>query len=123
MVGAATETCPYCSLTVQVFLNCYGCIVLNQCVDNSCTVTLWKYSECPSVASVIHGEMRVRQIILSCGLSGSTIFFFFSKLSHKGHDFKKNVPEHKMCVLIFSTSVSEIFFNPRRTERDIIYHT
>ena len=28
----------------------------------------------------------------------------FSTLSHKQHDFRKNVTEHKMCVLIFSTT-------------------
>jgi hypothetical protein len=27
-----------------------------------------------------------------------------STLSHKGHDFRRNVIEHKMCVLIFSTT-------------------
>jgi hypothetical protein len=29
---------------------------------------------------------------------------YFSTLSHKRHDFHKNVIEHKMCVLIFSTT-------------------
>jgi hypothetical protein len=28
----------------------------------------------------------------------------FSTLSHKRHDFHKNVAEHKMCVFIFSTT-------------------
>jgi hypothetical protein len=28
----------------------------------------------------------------------------FSTLSHKRYDFRKNVTEHKMCVLIFSTT-------------------
>jgi hypothetical protein len=32
-----------------------------------------------------------------CGPSGSTT------LSHKWHDFRKNIIEHKMCVLVFST--------------------
>ena len=29
---------------------------------------------------------------------------YFSALSHKRYDFRKNVTEHKMCVLIFSTT-------------------
>ena len=30
---------------------------------------------------------------------------YFSMLSHKRHDFRKNITEHKTCVLIFSTSL------------------
>ena len=45
---------------------------------------------------------------------------FFATLSHKRHDFRKNVTEHKMCVLIFSTNFSETFLILRRTERDMI---
>ena len=43
--------------------------------------------------------MRMRHTVI-CGLPRSTIF---SILSHKRHDFPKNVSEHKMCVFIFST--------------------
>jgi hypothetical protein len=39
--------------------------------------------------------------IMICGLSGCTIF---SILSHKRHDFRKDVIENKTCVLIFSTN-------------------
>jgi len=35
---------------------------------------------------------------------------YFSTLSHKRHDIRKNVIENEMCVLIFSTILSEIFF-------------
>ena len=44
--------------------------------------------------------MSMRGII--CGLSGCTTFFFF-KLSHKRHDFRKKVAEYKMRVLNFCT--------------------
>ena len=44
--------------------------------------------------------------------SGCTTFF---TLSHKLSDFRKNVTEHKMCVLIFSTTFfSETFLILRR---------
>ena len=45
---------------------------------------------------------------------------YFSTLSHKRHDFRKKVTEHKMCVLIFCTAFSETFLIIRRTERDMI---
>jgi hypothetical protein len=45
---------------------------------------------------------------------------YFSKLSHKRHDFREKVIEHKMCVLNFSTNLSETFFILRRIKRDVI---
>jgi len=59
------------------------------------------YSECVLVALVIHHAMRMRHIVI-CDLPRSAIFF---TLSHERHLFgKKKVTEHKMCVLIFSTT-------------------
>ena len=69
------------------------------------------------VASGIRTAMRMRHIVI-CGLSRSTIFF-----SHYlTHDtiFENEVTEHKPCVLIFCTNLSETFFILRRTERDMI---
>jgi hypothetical protein len=45
-------------------------------------------------ALVIRHEKRMRRDTVICGLSGSTKFF---TLSHKQHDFRKNVNELK-CV-------------------------
>jgi predicted transcriptional regulator len=45
---------------------------------------------------------------------------YFSPLSHKQHDFRKRVTEHKMCVLILSTTLSEKFPILIIIERDII---
>jgi hypothetical protein len=44
----------------------------------------------------------------------------FSILSHKRHNFRKEVMEYKMCVLIFSTTLSETFLILRRNQQDII---
>jgi len=44
--------------------------------------------------------MRIRHFVI-CGLLRSTIFF--STLSHKRHNLRKTITEHKKCVLIFST--------------------
>ena len=48
------------------------------------------------------------------------MYLSFSTLSHKWHDFRKNVTEPKMCVLIFYATLSETFLILRRTQRDII---
>ena len=46
---------------------------------------------------------------------------YFSTLSHKQYDFgEKKFTAHKMCVLIFSTSLPETHFILRGTERDMI---
>ena len=69
------------------------------------------------VALHIQHAMLTRHIVI-CGLSGCT---YFSTLSHKRQDFlKKDVTEHKMCVLIVSTILAETFLILSRPERDMI---
>jgi hypothetical protein len=74
------------------------------------------YSECVSVASVIQHALRMRRIII-CGMSDPT---HITTLSHKRHDFWKNVIEHEMHILILSTILSQAFLILRRIWQNII---
>ena len=70
-----------------------------------------------SVALGIQDAMRMSHIVIF-GLPRSK---YFSKLSHERYDFReKKFIEHKMCVLILSTNLFEIFLILTRNERDVI---
>ena len=56
-------------------------------------------------------KMRMRSVILSFATCPAVQYL--STLSPKDYIFKKNVTEHKMGVLIFAASLSEIFFIQR----------
>jgi hypothetical protein len=77
------------------------------------------YCKCVSVALVIQHAKRMRRFILPS--VACLAVPYFSTLSHKRHDFrKKKVTEHKICVLISSTSFTRKISHCERTERDII---
>jgi hypothetical protein len=53
-------------------------------------------------ALAIQHAKRFRRVILSSVVSPAVPYF--STLSHKRNDFPEKFIEHKMCVLIFSTT-------------------
>jgi len=63
--------------------------------------------ECVSVALGIEHVMLMRHIILSSLTCRSVQYF--SRLPYKRQDFRENVFEYKMRVLIFSAVFSETY--------------
>ena len=55
--------------------------------------------------------------IVICSLPGSVIF---SSFSHKRHDYRKKVIEHKMCVVIVSTMFVRNIFRSKMNAGDYI---
>ena len=78
-----------------------------------------EYYEFVCVVLVIQHEERMRRIVM-CGLFGIKVIF---PLYLKRHDFRRKIIERKICFLIFSASLSEIFLSLRRIQRDITINT
>jgi hypothetical protein len=90
--NANTQQCKY-KHNIQVYL-CNHC----RCAK----ITSITYSECVPAALVTQHAKCMHHIILSS--VASLALPYFSTLSHKWHNFQEKVIQHKMCVLISSTT-------------------
>ena len=63
-----------------------------------------------------NGMLSAPYYVVICDLSGSTTLFALSEI--RNDISGKNCTEHKMCVLIFSTILSETFLIVRIILRD-----
>jgi hypothetical protein len=70
---------------------------------------------CGCVALVVKNAVRMRSIILPSVACLAPPYF--STLSHKRHDFRKNVTEHEMYALILCTTIK--FLILRIDQQDI----
>jgi hypothetical protein len=70
--------------------------------NKTCNITLRRVGMCMCERACIQHATRMINIVLP--FAASLAPPYFSTLSHKRHDFRKKVTEHKMCVLIFSTT-------------------
>ena len=85
------------------------------CSGNPLSIT---YSQRLPVALFVEQVKRMSPTVLS-----SVAFLtapYFSTLSHKGHDCRKNVIEHKKSVFIFFTNLSKTFVILRRIQQDTV---
>src|SRR5215469_11726367 len=77
-----------------------------------------RYSDFVFVALVTQHAKRMCRIEYSSVTCPAVPYF--STLPHKRHEFRKNVPEYEMFVLIFLIILSQIFSILRRTGQYII---
>ena len=59
------------------------------------------HSKCLFVALGIHHAMRIRHIVMW----PLPLYNIFPYLPHKRHNFRKQVTQQEMCVLIFSKTL------------------
>jgi hypothetical protein len=77
------------------------------------------YSECVCVALVIQEAKHMRRIIFS-PVSSLWFYHYFPKLSHERNDFRENVTEHKMFVLLFPYKFCLKHFSFHEIFKDVI---
>ena len=85
---------------MHVWSNIEACSCDHCCSGKAISTT---HSECVSVTLAIQQATRMRHIVI-CGLFRSTKFFHIISQTTWSSGVEKKVPEHKLCVLNFSTN-------------------
>jgi len=101
------RSCNHCCNVKAITITCSECVSLSVCVCVCVCVCRLRYSACNARAPYYRPwSVRIYKMFPHC-LINSTIF-------------GEKVTKHKMCVLIFSTVLSETFLILRRIPLDII---
>jgi hypothetical protein len=101
--------------TIYVRRNIEALLQNHHCRGKAISITYYK---CVSVASFILHAKRMCRIILSPMTSPAVPQF--STLSHKVYDFREKVIQHKICVLIFSTTFVWNIYHFKKIKRDAV---
>ena len=80
----------------------WGAFANHYCRGKATSTTHLSVCACVCVALLIQHATRVRHIVIS--FMASMAPPYFTTLSHKRHDFREKVTEHKMCILILSAT-------------------
>jgi hypothetical protein len=92
--------------------NIEACKCTHHCSGKAISVT---YCGCVFIALGIQHAMRMRHIV-NCGLS-VRLYNIFSTFSHKRHDFRKKITEHKMCFdFLYNFCVKHFSFQAELSE-------
>ena len=84
----------------------------------ACVRAIGRVNARARVALLIHHATRMRHIVTS--FVAPLALPYFSTLSHKRHDFRKNNIEHKMCVLIFYTNFVYNISHSKKKKADTV---
>jgi len=98
-----------CVLRIYIYILHYRPLLLwkgNECDILCVSVYKLRYPACNTHAPYNHVAWPALQ--------------YFSTFSHKRHDFRKSVTEHKICVWSSVHILSEMFLILRKNERDMI---
>jgi len=76
---------------------------------------------CVCVCILTLGNQRARRMrhVLSSSMARLPRTYFVRILSHKRRNFRRNVTEHKICVLIFDINFVRNISHPKKT-REIL---
>jgi hypothetical protein len=94
-------------LAMYVYRNTEARSCNNCCIGKAISII---YSKCMFVALCIQHAMHMRHIVPAV----CPALHYFSTLSHKQHDFRRNVIEYTIDIFIFSTKFVRKFSHSKK---------